>query len=585
VFICILTGLFAWLLQQSPVHAQKGNGTSDSNPRWEEKLPPADYAIPPYARFLAGLRIVIDPGHGGDGFIPGYKQGPSGVREAEVNLRVPGVLTEASFFSHPPEEQRLNQPEYNRREAFGIFLGLARWAAKGLPYAVLQEPDAMVTDCSPSFLFYLNDGLEDRKAWGYERNYILADSIAVRLDGVPVEVHYDPDHKAVRYEQDSSLSTGGHTLRVEFQNAYKHHNVHPEFHFTALSPGLLDGHVICIDPGHGGTRATDPSRLATETGVHEEETNLKVALLLEDYLTRAGADVVLTRKTNEALGLYERVQIARDAGAEVFVSIHHNGCFDPSIDTPQVFFHGKASSNKESVRLARRLRAEFERLLGRSSGAVISDKVIYDIGFAVLRHSMGHMTAVLGEPVYFTNRNGARQLADDAFLQAEARAYLNAIVGFFQESPETESDSPSTEIEEDWTEQDAPFFERILDDPPSPQVWREHLTLGQEWLYQARECRKSAVDSEGNIIDSPDARIVDEYYRGALQHFEMALRYFPNSPRAASLWEDIAAVYDEMLVEEHQDQKARTARLHLVQYYPDSAQAARARQKLLEGAE
>ena len=48
-------------------------------------LPPVDYEIPNYAEYLEGVTVGLDPGHGGDAHIPGYKRGPTGVREAEMN--------------------------------------------------------------------------------------------------------------------------------------------------------------------------------------------------------------------------------------------------------------------------------------------------------------------------------------------------------------------------------------------------------------------------------------------------------------------------------------------------------------------
>ena len=61
------------------------NGTSSSQ---------ADFAIPPYARYLEGIKICLDPGHGGQAHLPNYKRGPTGLREAEVNLRVALYLRE-----------------------------------------------------------------------------------------------------------------------------------------------------------------------------------------------------------------------------------------------------------------------------------------------------------------------------------------------------------------------------------------------------------------------------------------------------------------------------------------------------------
>ena len=55
-------------------------------------LPEPRFEIPPYAKHLAGLKFCLDPGHGGDAHIPNYKRGPTGVREATVNLRVANLL-------------------------------------------------------------------------------------------------------------------------------------------------------------------------------------------------------------------------------------------------------------------------------------------------------------------------------------------------------------------------------------------------------------------------------------------------------------------------------------------------------------
>ena len=59
----------------------------------------------------------------------------------------------------------------------------------------------------------------------------------------------------------------------------------------------VKGKVICIDPGHGGTAATDSYRVGP-TGEREEWINLRVALLLGELLDEAGAEVVLTRTTD-----------------------------------------------------------------------------------------------------------------------------------------------------------------------------------------------------------------------------------------------------------------------------------------------
>lgn len=52
------------------------------------------YEIPPYAKYLQGVKICIDPGHGGDAHKRAFKRGPTGVREAEMNLRTAKYLRE-----------------------------------------------------------------------------------------------------------------------------------------------------------------------------------------------------------------------------------------------------------------------------------------------------------------------------------------------------------------------------------------------------------------------------------------------------------------------------------------------------------
>ncbi len=46
----------------------------------------------PAEKFLSGLTIVIDPGHGGDAWKTDWKRSASGTREAEINLRVSLLL-------------------------------------------------------------------------------------------------------------------------------------------------------------------------------------------------------------------------------------------------------------------------------------------------------------------------------------------------------------------------------------------------------------------------------------------------------------------------------------------------------------
>src|SRR5690625_4225863 len=51
-----------------------------------------DFPRHPAEKFLENWVIVIDPGHGGDAHRRGFKRGPTGVREADINWRVAVLL-------------------------------------------------------------------------------------------------------------------------------------------------------------------------------------------------------------------------------------------------------------------------------------------------------------------------------------------------------------------------------------------------------------------------------------------------------------------------------------------------------------
>ncbi|OJF92649.1 N-acetylmuramoyl-L-alanine amidase [Alkalibacterium sp. 20] len=78
--------------------------------------------------------------------------------------------------------------------------------------------------------------------------------------------------------------------------------------------------TIVIDPGHGGY---DPGAVAV-SGFTEKEITLSTALLLANQLKKAGANVILTRDTDEHISLNDRVYYAHRANADAFVSLHYD---------------------------------------------------------------------------------------------------------------------------------------------------------------------------------------------------------------------------------------------------------------------
>ncbi len=86
----------------------------------------------------------------------------------------------------------------------------------------------------------------------------------------------------------------------------------------------LENITICLDPGHGGQE----EGVKGPTGIPEKEVNLQIALKLKKILEDKGAKVIMTRTTDEDVGLYDRVKYAVDNDALILLSIHNNSLPD-----------------------------------------------------------------------------------------------------------------------------------------------------------------------------------------------------------------------------------------------------------------
>ena len=94
---------------------------------------------------------------------------------------------------------------------------------------------------------------------------------------------------------------------------------------------IPDHILICLDPGHGGD---DPGAVLGDR--QEKDDNLRMALTVRDKLESHGFEnltVMLTRADDTALELQERVDIANDANATLFISIHRNSGGGQGIET------------------------------------------------------------------------------------------------------------------------------------------------------------------------------------------------------------------------------------------------------------
>jgi N-acetylmuramoyl-L-alanine amidase len=110
--------------------------------------------------------------------------------------------------------------------------------------------------------------------------------------------------------------------------------------------------LVAIDPGHGGI---DPGAVAVG-GAHEKDIVFGFADNLRRRLTDTGRyRVLMTRDEDVFVPLDERVRIARDAKADLFISIHADSISAaPHIRGLTVYTGSEQASDTESQRLAER---------------------------------------------------------------------------------------------------------------------------------------------------------------------------------------------------------------------------------------
>ncbi len=221
--------------------------------------------------------------------------------------------------------------------------------------------------------------------------------------------------------------------------------------------------LVVVDPGHGGK---DPG--ATANGVREKDINLGIGLALEAVLRSRGFEVRMTRRTDVYLKLQERTDIANQANADVFVSVHANAL--PSLKNTAGFeiYIMALPTDKDALTLAKIENREYVEEKSGSSAAVdrrtelllrilgdmqqnnkisestelaealfkagklrgIPMKRVAQAPFFVLRGA--GMPAVLLETGFVTNLKEAKLLAHPGYQRRIAEAMAEGIVNYLK---------------------------------------------------------------------------------------------------------------------------------------------------------
>lgn len=183
--------------------------------------------------------------------------------------------------------------------------------------------------------------------------------------------------------------------------------------------------LIVIDPGHGGS-----DRGAMRNGTSEADLTLDMAKRLRDILVARGWQVRMTRSTDVDVfapndsardELQARVNVANNAGARMFVSIHVNSFINSGPSGTTTYY-----SKPVDVPLAQTMERNLSSLGTKDDGTVKSH--LY-----VTTHSS--MPAILIETAFLSNPSDYEKLVSNDWRQRVAQGIADGIDQYAQSNP------------------------------------------------------------------------------------------------------------------------------------------------------
>ncbi|PJE78646.1 N-acetylmuramoyl-L-alanine amidase AmiC [invertebrate metagenome] len=231
--------------------------------------------------------------------------------------------------------------------------------------------------------------------------------------------------------------------------------------------------VVAIDAGHGGE---DPGAIAYGGG-HEKNITLAIAKDLYALLKKTpGFQPVMTRTGDYYVGLRQRISIAREHKADLFVSIHADAFPDPRAKGSSVFALSSRGATSETASwLAKRDNSS--DLIGGEDGVSLDDKdevlagVLLDLSMTstlassldVGKHVLNHIDnisqlhkphveqagfvvlkspdipSILVETGFLSNPTGSKNLKSRRYQKSMARSMAKGIKEWFIDKPPANS--------------------------------------------------------------------------------------------------------------------------------------------------
>jgi len=188
----------------------------------------------------------------------------------------------------------------------------------------------------------------------------------------------------------------------------------------ALASGALplEGKVIALDAGHGGGEM-GAIGYCNGVPVVEADVNVAVRTLLKAKIEAAGG---IGYEVAQLASRSDRVADAEAQGADVLISIHHNGSSDVSVNYTKSFV-----TQKNDKEFASFIHPELVSALG------LPDRGIKNDGYGMTVY--GSLPGVLTEAFFITNTDEACDfLGARARVEAEAQALYDGLVAYFSRS-------------------------------------------------------------------------------------------------------------------------------------------------------
>ena len=196
-----------------------------------------------------------------------------------------------------------------------------------------------------------------------------------------------------------------------------------------------DKPVVVVDAGHGG----EDGGCTSSDGVCEKELNLIVAKKVRDILTSSGYKVIMTREEDVMLydmygdlddyrgkkkifDLKNRIKLANNSDAEIFLSIHMNKFPREQYSGLQVYY---SDNNDASSKLAENIRATTVSFLQPNNNRQIKSS-----GSSIFVLDRLEMPAVLVECGFLSNPDETKLLCESAYQDKLALVIATSIMTF-----------------------------------------------------------------------------------------------------------------------------------------------------------